>query len=62
MSGKSATVDRRTEAPIRGGAKVLAFALGLAAAIGPYVVLRPRVATLLGTTHLVSVADPGEHR
>ena len=41
---------------------MLAFALGLAAAIGPYVVLRPRVATLLGTTHLVSVADPGEHR
>ncbi len=40
---------------------MLAFTLGLAAAIGPYLLLRPRLSTFLGTAHVVSVADSSGH-
>jgi hypothetical protein len=62
MSAEFVTVDRGLPAPTRRGAKVLAFAVGLAVAIGPYLLLRPRLATFLGTTHLISVADRGGGR
>jgi len=63
MSAQLVILDRgQAPAPVRRGAKVLAFAVGFAVAIGPYLVLRPRLATYLGATHLASAADHGGHR
>ena len=63
MNAQLVTSDRgHAPAPARRGAKVLAFAIGFAVAIGPYLLLRPRLAAALGTTHLAAVADQSARR
>ena len=58
MSAQLVTLDRGVApAPIRRGTKVIAFAIGVAVAVGPYLLLRPRLAAYLGTPQLASVAD-----
>jgi hypothetical protein len=66
MSGALAILDRPLEAPIRRWPKLLAFAVGLAAALGAYLLVRPRLATWrslrevssVGLAHTVPPARP----
>jgi len=59
MSEDPATAARRLGAPIRPWQQLLGFAIGVAAAIGPYLLVRPHLgsARAWAAAHLTSSAS-----